>query len=135
SAKGRNINILENDPARGKFPIESFLQTDAAVNPGNSGGALVSPTGELIGINSAIASQNGAYIGYSFAIPVNIVKKVVADLAEFGTVQRAFIGVSIRDIDAKFAEQKGLKNMNGIYVSGLSENGSAEKAGVEIGDV
>ncbi len=135
SAKGRNINILENDPSKGQFPIESFIQTDAAVNPGNSGGALVSTTGELIGINSAIASQNGAYIGYSFAIPVNIVKKVVADLAEFGTVQRAFIGVSIRDIDAKFAEQKGLKGLNGIYVSGLSENGSAEKAGVEIGDV
>ena len=135
SAKGRNINILENDPAHGMFPIESFIQTDAAVNPGNSGGALVSTTGELIGINSAIASQNGAYIGYSFAIPVNIVKKVVADLAELGVVQRAFIGVSIRDIDAKFAEEKGLKNLQGIYVSGLSENGSAEQAGIELGDV
>jgi serine protease Do len=135
SAKGRNINILENDPAHGMFPIESFIQTDAAVNPGNSGGALVSTTGELIGINSAIASQNGAYIGYSFAIPVNIVKKVVADLAELGVVQRAFIGVSIRDIDSKFAEDKGLKNLNGIYVSGLSENGSAEQAGIELGDV
>ena len=135
SAKGRNINILENDPTHGVFPIESFIQTDAAVNPGNSGGALVSTTGELIGINSAIASQNGAYIGYSFAIPVNIVKKVVADLAELGVVQRAFIGVSIHDIDAKFAEDKGLKNLNGIYVSGLSENGSAEQAGVELGDV
>jgi serine protease Do len=135
SAKGRNINILENDPAHGMFPIESFIQTDAAVNPGNSGGALVSTTGELIGINSAIASQNGAYIGYSFAIPVNIVKKVVADLAELGVVQRAFIGVSIRDIDSKFAEEKGLKNLNGIYVSGLSENGSAEQAGIELGDV
>ncbi|MGZ3867258.1 MAG: trypsin-like peptidase domain-containing protein, partial [Bacteroidia bacterium] len=135
SAKGRNINILENDPVHGQFPIESFIQTDAAVNPGNSGGALVSTTGELIGINSAIASQNGAYIGYSFAIPVNIVKKVVADLAELGVVQRAFIGVSIRDIDSKFAEDKGLKSLNGIYVSGLTENGSAEKAGIEIGDV
>ncbi|MGZ3862739.1 MAG: Do family serine endopeptidase [Bacteroidia bacterium] len=135
SAKGRNINILENDPVHGMFPIESFIQTDAAVNPGNSGGALVSTTGELIGINSAIASQNGAYIGYSFAIPVNIVKKVVADLAELGVVQRAFIGVSIHDIDSKFAEEKGLKSLNGIYVSGLTENGSAEKAGIEIGDV
>lgn len=135
SAKGRNINILENDPAHGVFPIESFIQTDAAVNPGNSGGALVSTTGELIGINSAIASQNGAYIGYSFAIPVNIVKKVVADLAEFGTVQRAFIGVSIRDIDPAFAEEKGLKSLNGIYVSGLTDNGSAEQAGVLMGDV
>jgi len=135
SAKGRNINILENDPAHGMFPIESFIQTDAAVNPGNSGGALVSTTGDLIGINSAIASQNGAYIGYSFAIPVNIVKKVVADLAELGVVQRAFIGVSIHDIDSKFAEDKGLKKLNGIYVSGLSENGSAEQAGIELGDV
>lgn len=135
SAKGRNINILENDPAHGMFPIESFIQTDAAVNPGNSGGALVSTTGELIGINSAIASQNGAYIGYSFAIPVNIVKKVVADLAELGVVQRAFIGVSIRDIDSKFAEEKSLKSLNGVYVSGLAENGSAEQAGIEVGDV
>lgn len=135
SAKGRNINILESDPAHGMFPIESFIQTDAAVNPGNSGGALVSTTGELIGINSAIASQNGAYIGYSFAIPVNIVKKVVSDLAEFGTVQRAFIGVSIRDIDAKFAEDKGLKTLSGAYVSGLTEKGSAETAGIEVGDI
>jgi serine protease Do len=135
SAKGRNINILENDPAHGVFPIESFIQTDAAVNPGNSGGALVSTNGDLIGINSAIASQNGAYIGYSFAIPVNIVKKVVADLAEFGTVQRAFIGVSIRDIDSKLAEEKSLKDLRGIYVNGLTENGSAEKAGIVLGDV
>ena len=135
SAKGRNINILENDPAHGVFPIESFIQTDAAVNPGNSGGALVSTNGDLIGINSAIASQNGAYIGYSFAIPVNIVKKVVADLAEFGTVQRAFIGVSIRDIDAKLAEEKSLKDLRGIYVNGLTENGSAEQAGITLGDV
>ncbi len=135
SAKGRNINILENDPAHGMFPIESFIQTDAAVNPGNSGGALVSTNGDLIGINSAIASQNGAYIGYSFAIPVNIVKKVVADLAEFGTVQRAFIGVSIRDIDSKLAEEKSLKNLKGIYVNGLTENGSAEAAGITLGDV
>ncbi len=135
SAKGRNINILENDPAHGQFPIESFLQTDAAVNPGNSGGALVSTVGDLIGINSAIASQNGAYIGYSFAIPVNIVKKVVADLAEYGTVQRAFIGVSIRDIDSKLAEEKSLKDLKGVYVNGLTENGSAEVAGVQLGDV
>lgn len=135
SAKGRNINILESDPSHGVFPIESFIQTDAAVNPGNSGGALVSTTGELIGINAAIASANGAYIGYSFAIPVNIVKKVVSDLAEFGTVQRAFIGVSIRDIDSKFAESRGLKSLAGVYVNGLSENGSAETAGVQIGDV
>ena len=135
SAKGRNINIIENDPAHGQFPIESFIQTDAAVNPGNSGGALVSTNGDLIGINSAIASQNGAYIGYSFAIPVNIVKKIVSDLAEFGTVQRAFLGISIRDIDAKLAEEKSFKDLKGIYVNGLTENGSAEIAGVQLGDV
>ena len=135
SAKGRNINILESDPTHGIYPIESFIQTDAAVNPGNSGGALVSTDGNLIGINSAIASQNGAYIGYSFAIPVNIVKKVVADLSEFGTVQRAFIGVGIHDIDASFAAQNNLSHLKGAYVSGLSEKGSAEQAGIQIGDI
>ena len=135
SAKGRNINILENDPDHGMFPIESFIQTDAAVNPGNSGGALVNINGEMIGINAAIASQTGSYSGYSFAIPVNIVKKVVADLVEFGTVQRAFIGVSIRDIDAKFAEEKSIKNLNGVYVNGLTDGGAGEDAGVKIGDV
>ncbi len=135
SAKGRNINILENDPEHGMFPIESFIQTDAAVNPGNSGGALVNTHGELIGINAAIASQTGSYAGYSFAIPVNIVKKVVADLIEFGTVQRAFIGVSIRDIDAKFAEEKEIINLNGVYVNGLTDGGAGEDAGVRIGDV
>lgn len=135
SAKGRNINILENDPAHGMFPIESFIQTDAAVNPGNSGGALVNTNGELIGINAAIASQTGSYSGYSFAIPVNIVKKVVADLVEFGTVQRAFIGVSIRDIDSKFAEEKHIKNLNAVYVNGLTDGGAGEDAGVKVGDV
>lgn len=135
SAKGRNINILENDPRNGVFPIESFIQTDAAVNPGNSGGALVNLNGELIGINSAIASQNGAYIGYAFAIPVNLVKKVVADLVEFGSVQRAFIGVSIRDIDAGFANEKGLKSLKGAYVNGLTQDGAAESAGIKLGDI
>ncbi|MES2838298.1 MAG: Do family serine endopeptidase [Bacteroidota bacterium] len=135
SAKGRNINILENDPNKGIVPIESFLQTDAAVNPGNSGGALVNTNGQLVGINSAIASNTGSYAGYSFAIPVNIVKKVMADLVEFGTVQRAFIGVSIRDIDSKLASEKSLKQLKGVYVSGLMDGGSAEQAGVEEGDV
>ncbi|MFM2135517.1 MAG: hypothetical protein RL021_917, partial [Bacteroidota bacterium] len=92
SAKGRNIGILPD-----QYKIESFIQTDAAVNPGNSGGALVNTRGELVGINSAIASNTGSYTGYSFAIPVNLVRKVVDDLAEFGNVQRGFIGVSIRD--------------------------------------
>lgn len=135
SAKGRNINILENDPSKGVFPIESFIQTDAAVNPGNSGGALVNASGELVGINAAIASNTGSYSGYSFAIPVNIVKKIVADLIEFGVVQRAFIGVSIRDIDASFAQKLGIKNMNGVYVSGLTVGGSAEDSGIKIGDI
>ena len=135
SAKGRNINIFENDPANGMLPIESFIQTDAAVNPGNSGGALVNPNGELIGINTAIASQTGSYAGYAFAIPVNIVRKIVADLIEFGTVQRAFIGVSIRDIDAKFAKEQKLNALNGVYVNGLNSGGAAEEAGIKIGDI
>jgi serine protease Do len=130
SAKGRN-NILNGN----QRPIESFIQTDAAVNPGNSGGALVNTDGELIGINTAIASSNGAFQGYSFAVPVNIVKKIVSDLVEFGAVQRAYIGVSIQDIDAKFASQKNLKQLNGVFVNGLSAGGSAEDAGVKEGDV
>jgi serine protease Do len=134
SAKGRNINILENNQG-GLAPIESFLQTDAAVNPGNSGGALVNTNGELVGINTAIASNNGSYQGYSFAIPVNIVKKVVSDLIEFGAVQRAYIGLSIQDIDAKFAEEKRIKQLKGVYINGLTENGAGELAGIKIGDV
>lgn len=130
SAKGRN-NIIDGR----KNPIESFLQTDAAVNPGNSGGALVNTSGELVGINTAIASNNGAYQGYSFAVPVNIVKKVVGDLVEFGSVQRAYIGVGIRDIDAKFANENNIKNLKGAYVTHLTAGGSAEEAGIEVGDL
>lgn len=130
SAKGRN-NILNGN----QRPIESFIQTDAAVNPGNSGGALVNTNGDLIGINTAIASNNGAFQGYSFAVPVNIVKKIVSDLVEFGTVQRAYLGVSIQDIDAKFAESKRIKQLKGIYVNGISAGGSAQDAGIEEGDV
>lgn len=133
SAKGRNINVLENKGAM--FPIESFIQTDAAINPGNSGGALVNANGDLIGINTAIASNNGSYQGYAFAIPVNIVKKVVADLVEFGAVQRAYMGISIRDINAQFAQQKNLKQLNGAYVDDLTIGGAAEDAGVKIGDI
>ncbi len=135
SAKGRNINILENDQSKGQFPIESFIQTDAAVNPGNSGGALVNTKGELVGINSAIASNTGSYTGYSFAIPVNLARKVVADLVEFGEVQRAFIGVSIRDLDSKLAGEKSIKEIKGVYVNGLTTGGSAEEAGIKEGDV
>ncbi len=135
SAKARNINIIGGDPRNGQIPIESFIQTDAAVNPGNSGGALVNTRGELIGINTAIASNTGSYTGYSFAIPVNIVQKVVTDLAEFGEVQRALLGVSIRDIDSKLAKEKNLKELSGVYVAGTFENGSAEEAGIKEGDV
>jgi S1-C subfamily serine protease len=104
SAKARNINILGSQTS-----IESFLQTDAAVNPGNSGGALVNTQGKLIGVNAAIASRTGSYIGYSFAIPVSIVKKVVSDLKEFGVVKRAYIGVSIQNIDSKLAKKLSLE--------------------------
>jgi serine protease Do len=130
SAKGRNINILNE-----KFAIESFIQTDAAVNPGNSGGALVNSKGELIGINAAIASNTGSYSGYSFAIPVNIVRKVVADLLEFGEVQRAFLGVVLEDLDAKLASKKGISNIKGVYVAGLNAGGAAEESGIKEGDV
>jgi serine protease Do len=131
SAKGRNIHILPNQ----QFPIESFIQTDAAVNPGNSGGALVATNGSLIGINTAIASNTGAYTGYSFAVPVSIVSKVVEDLMEYGSVQRAFIGVNIRDIDSKLAEEQDVKTMSGVYVAGLTEGGAASEAGIKEGDV
>lgn len=133
SAKGRDINLLQGD--QGKQSIESFIQTDAAVNPGNSGGALVNTNGELIGINTAIASNTGSYSGYSFAIPVSIVKKVMKDLLEFGTVQRAYIGISIRNIDAKLASEKNIKQYKGVYVAGLTEEGSASEAGIEEGDI
>ena len=130
SAKARNIGILPD-----QYKIESFIQTDAAVNPGNSGGALVNTRGELVGINSAIASNTGSYTGYSFAIPVNLVKKVMDDLVEFGNVQRGFIGVSIRDIDSKLANEKGLKETKGVYVAGLTIDGAAKMAGIEEGDI
>ncbi len=130
SAKARNIGILPD-----QYKIESFIQTDAAVNPGNSGGALVNTRGELVGINSAIASATGSYSGYSFAIPVNLVRKVMDDLAEFGSVQRGFIGVSIRDIDSKLAIEKGLKEVKGVYVAGLSEDGAARQSGLSEGDI
>jgi serine protease Do len=130
SAKGRNINILNE-----KFAIESFIQTDAAVNPGNSGGALVNANGELIGINSAIASNTGSYSGYSFAVPVNIVRKVVADLLEYGEVQRAFIGVVLEDLNAELGKRKDISELKGVYVSGLNAGGAAEESGVKEGDV
>jgi S1-C subfamily serine protease len=130
SAKGRNIQLLNEE-----FAVESFIQTDAAVNPGNSGGALVNTNGELVGINSAIASTTGSYAGYAFAIPVNLARKVVDDLLEFGEVQRAFIGVSIRDIDQRLSEEKKISVQKGVYVNGLTQGGGAEKAGLKEGDI
>lgn len=130
SAKARSINILSQ-----QFAIESFIQTDAAVNPGNSGGALVNTNGELIGINTAIASQTGSFMGYSFAIPVNIVKKVVSDIKKYGKVQRGIIGVNIIDLNAEIAEQLGVEQINGVYVTGTSKGGAAELAGIETGDI
>jgi serine protease Do len=130
SAKARNINILN-----AAMPIESFIQTDAAVNPGNSGGALVNTRGELIGINTAIASSTGAYAGYSFAVPSSIVQKVVSDFRRFGVVQRAVLGVSLDELTADLATKKNIKLVAGAYVAGVSQGSAAEKAGIKEGDV
>lgn len=135
SAKARNINLLSERSSSNVVPIESFIQTDAAVNPGNSGGALVNTQGELVGINTAIASQTGSYSGYSFAVPVNLVKKVMTDLIDYGIVQRGYLGVQIADITQELVESKKLSNIKGVYVAGVIENGSAEKAGLKEGDV
>jgi len=133
SAKSRNINILGNDPISKMSSIESFIQTDAAVNPGNSGGALVNTKGELVGINTAIKSNTGSYAGYSFAIPSNIVKKVVNDIVEYGHVQRAFIGIHIRNIDSDFAKENKIDDLNGVYVLGLADGN--KDADLKEGDI
>lgn len=130
SALARDINILGTNSA-----IESFIQTDAPVNRGNSGGALVNTNGDLIGINAAIASNTGSYTGYSFAIPVNIVKKVVNDFINYGEIQRAYIGVTIRDIDSDFASEMDLQDLQGVYVVSVVENSSAYDANIEPEDV
>ena len=130
SAKGRNINIINDRTA-----IESFIQTDAAVNPGNSGGALVNTRGELIGINTAISTHTGSFEGYSFAVPSNIVRKVVDDLRLYGTVQRAFLGVNIANVSADLAKEQGLSTTSGVYVVEVPANGAAAEAGIERGDV
>jgi len=132
SAKERNINLLRQ---KQQYAIESFIQTDAAVNPGNSGGALVNINGELVGINTAIASQTGSYSGYSFAVPVTIVKKVVSDLMEYGTVQRALLGVNIQDVDSKIAEELDLEKPEGVYVANVNSGSAAEDAGIKMKDV
>ncbi len=135
-AKARNINILNNGDGN-KMPIESFIQTDAVANPGSSGGALVNLRGELVGINTAIVTSGsaGTFGGYSFAVPSSIVKKTINDLKKYGVVQRAVLGILIRDVDASLAEEKGLKKLSGVYVSEVKENGAADAAGIRQGDV
>ncbi len=133
SAKGRNLNLLRNGGAN--YSIESFIQTDAAVNPGNSGGALVSSEGKLVGINTAIASETGQYAGYAFAIPSNLMKKVMNDLLKYGEVQRGVLGVEIRDVDGELADKEGLKEVRGVYVAKIRENSAAQDAGLKEKDV
>ena len=134
SAKARQLGAIPND-----FRIESFIQTDAAVNPGNSGGALVNTHGELVGINTLIKSQTGSYVGYSFAIPESIVRKVVVDLKEYGVVQRAMLGIQFRVVDQDFLDTEGkelgIKDLGGAYVASVTEGGSASEAGIRKGDV
>lgn len=133
SAKGREINILQ-----GKFPIESFIQTDAAINPGNSGGALVNRAGELVGINTAILSRTGSYAGYGFAVPVDIVNKIVTDLIQYGEVQKAFFGGEVSDYTEKIAERLDLKiedEIEGVLLSYIQNDGAAERSGLKEGDI
>lgn len=140
SAKSRSIGI---NSRQSQSPVESFIQTDAAVNSGNSGGALINTSGELIGINSAIASPTGSYAGYSYAIPVNIVKKIVTDIVKFGTVQRAYIGINypsdnlsddqLRELEKELGTS--IKEGEGVYVTGVPEGGAASSAGLKKGDV
>ena len=138
SAKGRGLNLI-NDPRRQdpdtKYAIEAFIQTDAAVNPGNSGGALVSSEGKLIGINTAIASETGQYAGYAFAIPSNLMKKVVDDLLKYGEVQRGILGVQIQDVNSQLADREGLKEVKGVFVAKIFENSAADDAGLKEKDV
>lgn len=139
SAKGRNIDILRRNSSS---PIEAFIQTDAAINPGNSGGALVNPNGDLVGINTAISSPTGVYSGYGFAVPSNLVKKVVEDIREYGMVQRGFIGIEGMDLSNEMAVRQFNKEYNtaletgqGVYVSRVTDNGGALAAGIEKGDI
>ena len=130
SAKGRSMPDYS-----GEFKIESFIQTDAAVNPGNSGGALVNKKGELVGINTAIVSQTGSYTGYSFAVPVNIVKRVAEDLMDYGSVKRAVLGISMGTVDKKFADEMKLSSVSGVYINEVLKGSAAEKAGLQKNDV
>lgn len=137
SAKGRSIGINQRQITGNVSPVESFIQTDAAVNSGNSGGALVNIAGELIGINSAILAPNGTYAGYSFAIPVNLAKKIVNDLIEFGDVQRGYLGIQYPsgELSEEQMKQLGIKDGEGVYVSEVSPEGAASAAGIRKGDI
>lgn len=126
SAKARNLDTKG---------IQSFIQTDAAVNPGNSGGALVNTRGELIGINTMISSQTGSYVGYSFAVPSNITRKIIEDLMEFGNVQRGILGVEVTELNGPISKELGVKQTEGVYVRNINKNSGAEKAGISKGDV
>ncbi len=130
SAKGRDIKILE-----GNYRIESFIQTDAMVNPGNSGGALVNMAGDLVGINTAIMSRSGSFEGYSFAIPANLVRKIIEDLRIYGEVKRGILGVEIAEVDNRLAKKLGLKQVQGVYIKDVSKDGGAAQAGMMRGDV
>jgi len=134
SAKARNINIIGSQN-KNIIPIESFIQTDAAVNPGNSGGALINTQGQLIGINTAIASQTGNYAGYSFAVPSRLVAKIMNDLIDYGMVQRGFLGIQIQEITQDLINEKKLIDSKGLYVAGVNEGSGAEKAKIKEGDV
>ncbi len=131
SAKARNFGLLRSQ----EFSIESFIQTDAAVNPGNSGGALINTQGELVGINTAIASRTGAFTGYSFAVPVSIVEKIVTDLIEYGQVQRAILGVNIATVTADLAAEMKIDEIAGVFVISVRPEGAAREAGIKDGDV
>ncbi len=137
SAKARSLGALSNDP--NDFSIESFIQTDAAVNPGNSGGALVNTRGELVGINTLIQSQTGSYIGYSFAVPEAIEKKVMVALEKYGVEKRALLGIGFQVIDQNFidhmGEETGIKEIGGSYVGSAEEGGAASEAGIRKGDI
>jgi serine protease Do len=147
SAKARNLGIIDNERQQNNpfiqqnlrktksMSLESFIQTDAAINPGNSGGALVNLKGELVGINTAIMSPTGTYAGYAFAIPVNLVAKVVNDIKSFGQVRRAMLGVTIRDINSQLATEKRIDIQDGVYVDDVADRSGAMEAGIQKGDI
>ena len=132
SALSRDINIIRDNPG---YQIENFIQTDAAINPGNSGGALVNYKGEVIGVNTAIASSTGSYIGYGFAVPINLAKKVVDDFIEYGEVRRGYIGVSIRQVTPVIAKGVGLDKPRGVFIENVIDDKPAARAGIKSGDI